>query len=388
MTGHDPELVSTLDILRWLAARDLPDHASRQAPEVDSTSADELIAAAEAERLLGPLLDAANAGEIEMPERSLERLDDRHAAAMAWCVLIEARLLEVRSWFDAAGGVEHRVVKGPAVAHLDESDPTMRSFADLDLLVAADDLDRAVTVLEQQGAVRPWPQRRPGFDRRFAKSVTLTSPDGIEIDVHRTLCDGVHGVRIRLDELFGQTNDFEIGGERIPSLTAPHRMLHAAYHAVLGSPTPRLMSLRDMARYMARDDLTPDVVVPIAGRWRGEAVLAAAAEATSATLDIDVPPGTDHSDHSGWAAWSSWSSWSAGVQTPPAETEIIATQQREGSSFGRGKLAMMREMKGLGPKAGYGLAVVWPSSDHLAARGMRRYDVLRSLAGLRGARPG
>lgn len=374
MSGHDPEPVSTLDILRWLAARDLPDHASRQAPEVDPAGVDELIAAAEAERLLGPLLDAANAGEIEMPERSLERLDDRHAAAMAWCVLIEARLLEVRSWFDAAGGVEHRVVKGAAVAHLDEADPTIRSFADLDLLVAAEHLDRAVAVLEQRGAVRPWPQRRPEFDRRFAKSVTLTCSDGIEIDVHRALCDGVHGVRISLDDLFERTDDFDLGGERVPSLTAPHRMLHAAYHAVLGSPTPRLMSLRDLARYMARDDLSPEVVVPIARRWRGEAVLAAAVDVTVATLDAG--------DRTGGAR-AAWTAWSAHIEVPPTETGIIATQQREGSSFGRGKLAMMREMKGLGPKVAYGRAVVWPSSEHLAARGVRRSDVLRSLAGLR-----
>lgn len=369
MTAHDRAVASTQDVLRWIAARDLPGRAARDAPQIDPAGTDQLIAAAEGERLLGPLLDAAISGDIELSERALERLDQRHAAAMAWCVLIEARLLEVRSWFDAAGGVEHRVIKGAAVAHLDEADPAMRSFADLDLLVAADDVDRAVRTLEGNGAVRPWPQRRPGFDRRFAKSVTLTCVDGIELDVHRTLCDGVHGVRIPLDRLFEQPDTFDLGGEEVPALTVPHRMLHAAYHAVLGSPAPRLMSLRDLAHYMTRAELSPDVVAPIARAWRGEAVLAMAIDIATDTLDVAGP------------ACSAWTAWSSQVETPPGEAEIIVAQRREGSSFGRGKLGVLRELSGFGNKVAYGRAVAWPSADHLAARGLRRSDVLKALVG-------
>lgn len=347
---------------------------------------DGLIAVAEAERLLGPLLDAALEGEVEVPEPSLERLVERHAAAMAWCVLIEARLLEVRSWFDDAGGVEHRVIKGAAVAHLDESDPAMRSFADLDLLVAADDIDRAVGVLEASGAKRPWPQRRPGFDRRFAKSVTLTCPDGIEIDVHRALCDGVHGVRVPLAELFEQSDSFDLGGESVLALTSPHRMLHAAYHAVLGSHTPRLMSLRDLARYMARLDLSPDVIAPIARSWRGEAVLAAAVDVTSAKLGLDARTLLGAGASSPQSGWPAWLAWSATVDVSDAEAAVVAAQQREGSSFGRGKLKVLRELPGFSRKVAYGRAVAWPSAGHLAARGLRRSDALRSLSGL-GRRP-
>lgn len=364
--GTRAEGASTGRLLRWLATRDLPGRADSDPPEVDPARAADLIAAAEAARMLGPLLDAAVSKEVELPEASFERLDERHAAVMAWCVLIEVRLLEVRAWFDAAGGVDHRVIKGPAIAHLDELDPAMRSFADLDVLVAASDLDRAVRALERTGATRSWPQRRPGFDRRFAKSVTLTCPDGIEVDLHRTLCDGVHGVRIPLDELFARSETFNIGGEQVPALSAPHRMLHGAYHAVLGSPTPRLLSVRDLARYMSRADLHPGTVAPIARAWRGEAVLSAAVDAVTDTLDLDVPE---------------WSAWRDGVDPSPREQGLIANQRSEGSSFGRGKLAVLREIPGVRGKTAYATAVMWPTSTHLAARGVRRSDVLRSLVG-------
>jgi len=363
------------DVLRWLATRDLASttpiltrsqHRNGRIPPGESADSAQLIAAAESQRMLGPLVDAAMAGEIELSDEHVERLHERHAAVMAWCVLIEVRLLEVRQWFDAAGGVEHRVIKGSAVAHLDEVDPAMRSFADLDLLVAADDLDRAVRTLERKGAARPWPERRPGFDRRFAKSVTLTYPDGIEIDLHRTLCDGVHGARIPLDELFGTSDRFDIGGDQVPALTAPHRMLHAAYHAVLGSPMPRLLSLRDLAHYMSRPDLSTDVVVPIARAWRGESVLAAAIDVTTATLDVDAPD---------------WATWRATAITNHHEQELIERQRREGSSFGRGKFAVLGELPDIRTKAAYATAVVWPTSTHLRARGLRRSDLLRSLVG-------
>ena len=47
----------------------------------------------------------------------------------------------------------------------------------------------------------------------------------------------------------------------MPSLALVHRVLHAAYHAVLGSPEPKLMSLRDLARYLASDSISMEELV-------------------------------------------------------------------------------------------------------------------------------
>ncbi len=355
MTG---ECSSPRDALRAVAVHHLA--GARPVEWVAGSAEDDLalVDLAEAQRVLGSLRDAVDSGAVTLGAPALEHLAARHEAAMRWCLMIEARLLEVREWFDAAGGVRHLVIKGPAIAHLDEATPESRSFADLDLLVAAGDLDRAVAAVASHGGSRPWEERRPGFDRRFAKSVTLASPDRIELDLHRMLCDGVHGVRIPAAQLFASTESFDLGGERVAALSPPHRLLHSAYHAVLGSPTPALHSLRDLAGYLSRPELSPSVIVPTARRWRGEAVLALAVRTTLGELPFRAPE---------------WARWSGEVLLDPAELARIDRQRRDGSSFGRSKVDMWRELPGVSDKAAYALAVAWPSGAHLASRGTRRW---------------
>lgn len=185
-------------------------------------------------RLTGPLLAAAASGDVELSPELEADLVERQHGALLWCIQLEVRLLEVREAFDAAGGVEHLVIKGPAIAHLDALDPSVRTFADVDLLVAAHDIDRAVAVLTAMGGTLPWAERRNGFDRRFAKSVTPTLPDGVEFDLHRTPADGVFGHRIPLDRLFADPDHFEIGGVSFGALSLKHRLLHSAYHLLWG----------------------------------------------------------------------------------------------------------------------------------------------------------
>ncbi len=365
-----PVSVSEEDLLRVLAAQHLPgaqvltlDLGDDESGHVNPVS---LVRAAESQRLLGPLQEAVESGRLLIPAAAREYLAARQAATMLWCLQIEVRLLELCEWFAEAGGVEFRVIKGPAVAHLDELDPALRSFADLDLLVAADDLDRAVAVLEAHGATRPWPQRRPAFDRRFAKSVTMTCQDSVEVDLHRTLCDGAYGVRLPLAELFRDVESFELGGEQIRALSAPHRMLHAAYHAVLGSRTPRLSSLRDIAGYLTTPELGPEFIVPTAERWRGVEVLAVAVEETFDALHFSAPV---------------WTDWLADAELDRQQLEVIERHRREGSSFGRAKLDLWHELPGAAAKLAYGRAVIWPTSAHLRERGLRRADPVKSLLG-------
>jgi hypothetical protein len=322
-----------------------------------------MVRAAEAARLLGPLYDASIDGVIELTDAAQELLVERLKATMAWCLHLETRLLELRAAFDAAGGVDTLLLKGSAIAYLDEADPILRSSSDIDLLVRADHMDRAVHVLERLGATRPWPQRRDGFDRRFAKSVTMTMHDGVEIDLHRSLCDGVHGHRIPLPELFASAEELTIGGEQVGALCRPHRMLHAAYHAMLGSTAPNLLSLRDLAGYLAAPDLGPDRIVPIARRWRGASVLHLAARTTLSSLPFSAPD---------------WEEWVETTSIDPDEQAIIDRQRREGSSFGRAKLDLWREL-GTRDKAAYAQALLWPSSEHLAARQQPRSDPIRAL---------
>ena len=285
-----------------------------------------LVQAAVEERMTGPLLLAADAGAVALAPEAVDRLAEHHRQALLWCLHLEARLVEVADWL-AAGDLEALVVKGSALAHLDEGDPALRTFADIDLLVAAGDLDQAVVALEGRGARRRHEQRRPGYDRRFAKSVTLTLADGVEVDLHRTLSDGVHGVRIPLDRLFAHSVPLDLGGRRLRTLSPPHRMLHCCYHAVLGSETPRLASLRDLAGYLDRPDLGPSVVAEEAACWRGQAVLATAVAAALAAVPVESPD---------WVAWVQ-------AHPPPArERTLLERQRAEGSGLGRAKVDVAR----------------------------------------------
>ena len=262
------------------------------------------------------------------------------------------------------------MIKGPAIAHLDALDPSVRTFADVDLLVAAHDIDRAVAVLTAMGGTLPWAERRNGFDRRFAKSVTPTLPDGVEFDLHRTPADGVFGHRIPLDRLFADPDHFEIGGVSFGALSSKHRLLHSAYHLLLGSPQPALMNLRDLAGYLANGELGPDVVVPEAELWRGGAVLAMAVDLVAERLGVKVP---------------AWVKWRAGYRLDPDEVVMVERHRREGSSLGRAKLDVAREMS-LRDRAAYLTALAWPSKAHLEDRSLRRRDALASLIGV--VRPG
>jgi hypothetical protein len=85
--------------------------------------------------------------------------------------------------------IDYRVLKGSAAAHLIYSEPWLRSYGDIDLLIPAQQLEATITLLTDLGYRRDRPQPRPRFDRRFGKGVTVFSPDGDPVDLHRTLAE-------------------------------------------------------------------------------------------------------------------------------------------------------------------------------------------------------
>lgn len=302
-------------------------------------------------RVAGPVVTAADAGFADLPSTVVDDLAEVHLDSMRWCLHLETRLLEIHDWFEAAGVTDWLVIKGPAVAHLDYSDPSLRSFADLDILIAGHDMDRALEVLGEHGAARRIPERRPGFDRRFIKGVGTTCADGVEIDVHRSLTGGPHGFRIPLDRLFAESEPFEIGGVVFRALSRRHRALHAAYHGVVGSSAPPLRTLLDLASYLSVDDLTPDVLVAEAQRWRGETVLAEAVRATLAAFAFDAP---------------AWSAWLETAHVDPKELAMIEAGHR--TRRWPVDRATMGELP-LSARPTFLRAVFFPSNAVLAERG-------------------
>lgn len=312
-----------------------------------------VVTEADAHGLLGPLVAATTLGAVELSAAETERARDLHAATMEWCMILERRLLDIDEAFARAGAVRYLVVKGPAVAHLDEADPSLRSFGDLDLLVAGDDMDRALALIAGLGATRRLPERRAGFDRRFVKGVGTAYPDGIEIDVHRTLCCGALGHLIPLDDIFANSEPFDLVGRRIPAPSATHRMLHACYHAMVGSAAPPLRTVRDIAVQLLCGP-TPEAVAAQARLWTGDAVLAAGVRAAIDTFAIDAPE---------------WDEWLARTVIDPAGQRLLdAAHDEPGVLLDRGVLRVLPWSQRLP----YLWAVAFPSAEVLAQRDQSR----------------
>lgn len=350
----------TRDVLRALAAWGLPGERPLPA-DAARAAGPELVGAAAEARLIGVLAVANQAGELSLDALTAEQVALRHRDALLWCLRLEVELLATLELL-ARTGIRPVVLKGPALAHLDAPDPALRPFADLDLLVPAEQIDAAVLALVAAGAERPVAERRAGFDRRFAKSVTLRTASGIELDLHRTLVDGAHGVRLPLARLSDQAVSFELAGVTVPCLGAVHRLLHSAYHLALGSPTPRLGSLRDLATALTAPDLRWPEVVAEAERWGGTGVLALAVQLTVDELGIAAPEA---------------SAWAERVTVPDRERAIIARHRAEGSGIGRAKVDALLEPQPWGRRLAYVHALVAPTRAHLASRGLRYRDLVR-----------
>ena len=352
------------EVLRQVAVWLVPG-AGEVDPLSNPDQAEVLVELARSHKLTGPLLVAVDAGALHLPADQVQRLVDEHEKAMLWCMRLETALLDVAEVFERGGVSEFRVLKGGAAAHLDEPDPSLRFTSDLDLLVRSRDFDAAVSALMGSGATRTHVERRPGFDHRFAKGLPLKRQnDRVTVDLHRTLVQGPFAVRTDPDRLFDDPEPFEVGGQRFLALPAWGRVLNSAYHAAVNGPIAPLRNLRDLAQYLSRPDLEPEVVAAEAARWRGEAVLERAVRLTLESLPVEIPV---------------WEQWLESVEVDPADRALLLRGHRP--SRWPVQWATLREMP-LRDRAAYLFALAVPSAEYRRAEGdlfRRRISRVRNL---------
>jgi hypothetical protein len=204
---------------------------------------------------------------------------------MASALVLEALLLEVVGLLEARG-VDARVLKGLAVAHLDYASPEQRAFGDVDILVRSEQVTTAITLLGQHGLVRAYQPPTASWDRKFGKGALLRTNDGSELDLHRTFATAPVGLRIRLDDLWETSQPFAIGGVTVHALAREMRLLNAAYSAAVADTVPAPATLRDIAQIALHPDLDTAAVKDLASRWGGRAVLASAVSSAWRQLRI------------------------------------------------------------------------------------------------------
>jgi hypothetical protein len=317
------------------------------------------------QRLTGFAVAAAEAGSITLSSGQAEELLDRHRDGMLQVLALERHLVTLSAALEDAG-VEMVLLKGSALAHTVYPDPSWRPFADLDFLVRGQDFQQTCEVLAGQGFNRALPEPRARFDVRFGKAAELAGPGGLMVDLHRTLVVGPFGLWVDPDELFAGTAPFSLGGRTLRRLDDTSLFLHACMHASLGWWPPLLMPVRDVAQVASYAKVDWDLFAERTRRWNLTAVVRHAFETASQTLGATFP---DESK--------------SVLAMQPRRRERRALDAYITNRRGRGATATstIRAIRGLGAKAAYVRALLFPNRDFLAARqGNSRPSYLRRLA--------
>jgi hypothetical protein len=312
-----------------------------------------LLTAAKANRVLGQLRAAVDAGRLPVTDAQRTQARGAHRMVLLRVLALERHLVSVHSVL-AEGGVECRVLKGSAHAHLDYPEPALRSFIDLDLLFRPPDIARAVSVLGTAGFTRVLAEPRPGFDRRFDKGTTLRGAADFEIDLHRTFVLGPWGVRVNIDELWDGGEEFTVGGRTLVALSRQNRFLHACYHAALGDWPLRLGSLRDVAQLVPSAEDAQAALVDLAHRWGVQAVVAAAV--ADSTRLLGLPPA------------GPLRTWARDHVPTRREEHWLGLHTREDKTFAAQAVATLPVLPGIRDKAAYLRALVLPDQDYTAGR--------------------
>jgi hypothetical protein len=303
--------------------------------------------------LSGLLASACQDGAVTLAPDQRDDLRTLQRSAATSALRIEAVALTVIERLETQG-ISVRLLKGLAGAHLDYPDPGWREFGDADLLVKAAHFEGAVAVLAADGHPRDMVERRPGFDRRFGKGVTIHGAEQVELDLHRTFTTGPLGLRLSGDDLWRDSASFVLGGRTVHALVPADRFLHACFAAVLGNKTPRLALLRDIAQLLLRDDLDATAVAERATRWGCVPVVRAAIAAATRMFGT-LPP-------------SPVLAWVAAARPSWRDRALLATYPAFGGSPIAALVAGVFVVPGVSGKLAYARALVQPSPAYLLAR--------------------
>jgi hypothetical protein len=339
------------EVLRDVVALTLdPDRPDVHLP--DGEAWEELWADARDERAVAAFAQALHEGHVHASTSQRATIVDAHEAAMRACVRLERVTLDVIADLEAEG-IEARLLKGAAAAHLDYDDPAWRSFGDVDLLVRADDYDRAVDRLRAHGARRRSAEPRPGFDRRFGKGVCLIRSDGIQVDLHRTLAAGPFGLTVEPDVLFRGREPVTIGDRTVDALDPERRFLHACFHAVLGDHPPRLTSLREVAQLARSGRIDVGHARELAHRWRAGVVVASAVATAWSAFRLPRTPAVE---------------WAFAYTPSRYERTALAAYLGSGRSYARQMVAALPAIRGIRPKLSYVSALLFADGSYVAGR--------------------
>lgn len=206
-------------------------HASADEPIALSDSAfTQLLGECELNRITPLLVHALSNGVIELRDDQAAQLMEQQFRVMTTSIAIENVALRAIAVLEA-GGVDVRVAKGLATAHIDYSNPALRQFGDADLLVPPGQFNDAVALLAADGMKAKYALRGSW---QVEHSVPI-AVDGLEIDLHHRLLHQAGGHLAARLPLFANPEPFGVGGRVLHALPAPIRLIQAAGQNILSA---------------------------------------------------------------------------------------------------------------------------------------------------------
>jgi hypothetical protein len=192
-----------------------------------------------------------------------------------------------------AAGLEYLVLKGPVLAERVYRRADLRSYVDIDLLVAPADFGAALAALEAAGCAvyeRNWQLAR----KRLLGELRLFTPAGAVLDLHwHVIADRATRAAFPVDlaAVRGRACTVAVGGRPVRTLDPADTVVHLALHASLAGGH-RLVWLKDLEQAM----LAPDApqwseLEPRAAEWRAGPALALMLARAGRTLGVPVPAG-------------------------------------------------------------------------------------------------
>jgi hypothetical protein len=247
--------------LRRLAS----DGLSGQLPsKIETASLDHLLGAADVERVLPYVYQAAREGRIQDSTGEwLEEVRVRTMAAAAFTLAAHAAAMQLIQRLDEIGVGDALILKGCATAHLDYERPADRFSSDVDFLVPGTAIGDVIDGFRQ---LERAPERSLNWSRRFGHAVTLKGLNEVELDVHARIAQAYVGLSIPPDELRETAVPFEIGGVSMRALDGPNRLIHAAVHS--RSVNIGLHSKRDVPQLVLVSEVDWEEAIRRAERWQ------------------------------------------------------------------------------------------------------------------------
>ena len=233
---------------------------------------------------------------VHLSLRSVEELgrETRSQLEQAYFVALRSHALALRDLAVAAEafdqvGLPWLAFKGPVLAEHVYPRADLRSYGDLDLLVAPAHLRLAVAALEAAGGQlldRNWRMVR----KHMRGQLHVRLPAGTVVDLHWDLLNDVPSRQvfpIDVNDLLDRRRTVAIGAAAIPTLAVEDTLVHLALHACTSGGN-RLIGYKDIEQAVRRLPIDWDAVVARAHEWRAGQATAVMLVVASRALDFDV----------------------------------------------------------------------------------------------------